>query len=259
MRKESAVLYPDFTYPLNVYAHIATREEGGLTYLHYGFFERPDEPIAAAQERSTAMLLERLPPPPARLLDVGAGVGTTLAKLAAAGYRATGITPDATQVAFIRSRFGASLDVRAVEFEQLPYGERFDAVVFQESSQYIDSEALFAKAAAITAHVVVFDEFALQPVAHPGALHSFQNFLAAAARYDFRVTEDLDVSAKAIPTVDYIVTRIPRFREELRNDLGVTDDQVDSLIESGERYRDLYVRGVYGYRVLQFRKGSSLI
>src|SRR5205823_5833786 len=96
------IAYRDFYYPLNVFMHILTREEGGVRYLHYGLFEQPDESIDAAQERSTELLLSRLPPPPARLLDVGVGLGTTLARLRELGYDAEGITPDAKQAAMAR-------------------------------------------------------------------------------------------------------------------------------------------------------------
>ncbi|HYV41690.1 MAG TPA: hypothetical protein VEO02_07875 [Thermoanaerobaculia bacterium] len=52
---------------------VLTLEEGVAHSMHYGLFERGDESIATAQERSTALLLERLPPPPCRLLEVGVG------------------------------------------------------------------------------------------------------------------------------------------------------------------------------------------
>src|SRR5882762_1270818 len=56
--------YRDFFYPLNVFMHILTHEEGGVDYLHYALFESGTERIGAAQERSTELLLSRLPPPP---------------------------------------------------------------------------------------------------------------------------------------------------------------------------------------------------
>src|SRR5437667_8962894 len=96
--------YRDFIYPLNVFMHILTHEEGEVRYLHYGLFQRADEPIAAAQERSTELLFSRLPPPPARLLDVGVGLGTTLERLTRLGYDAEGITPDEKQAALARGR-----------------------------------------------------------------------------------------------------------------------------------------------------------
>jgi len=244
-----APAYSEFYYPLNVFMHILTHEEGAATYLHYGFFESPNEPIAKAQERSTAALLERLPPPPIRLLDAGAGLGTTLRKLQALGYRVTGITPDAKQIAAI----GDGVDVRCVAFEAMPEDETFDTVIFQESSQYIDSDALFAKAAKLTRHVVVLDEFTVR--AEEGAsLHALDRFLAAARANGFELVEDLDVSAKAAPTIDYFSQRFPRYRNALQSDLALTDAQIDSLIDNGVRYRDFYDRGVYAYRVMQFRR-----
>lgn len=229
--------------------HILTHEEGDVTYLHYGFFENESDSIARAQERSTEMLLARLPPPPARLLDVGIGVGTTLSRLTRLGYQALGITPDEKQIALVRERFGDAVRVDCIRFEDVPAAP-YDAVVFQESSQYIDSEALFAKAAELTSTVIVLDEFALEPIDKVGALHQYSAFIEAARRHGFEIAEELDVSEQAAPTVDYFIARLPRWRERLIADLGLTDQQVDDLIESGRHYRDLYRRGVYGYRVL---------
>lgn len=237
--------YRDFYYPLNVFMHILTHEEGGVRYLHYGLFTHPDESIESAQERSTELLLARLPPPPARILDAGAGLGTTLVRLAQLGYDATGITPDAKQIAMIGSR----APVECVRYEDYDAGP-FDAIYFQESSQYIPADAIFTCARA--PHVIVLDEFSLKPVDFPGALHSFAAFLDTAERHGFRLIEEADLSAQAAPTIDYFNVRLPRYRDRLVADLGLTNEQVDELIASGHRYRALYAEGTYGYRLLQF-------
>ena len=240
--------YRDFYYPLNVFMHILTHEEGGVSYLHYGFFERDGETMREAQERATAALLRRLPPPPARLLDAGSGVGTTLARLTKLGYDALGITPDEKQVAVVKSRIGAP-NVRCIRFEDLEPSD-FDAVIFQESSQYIDSSALFAKARELTRHVIVFDELAMVPA----ALHSYDDFMRAAAAHGFEKVEEIDVSDQAAPSVDYFNARLERYRDLLIADLGITNEQVDALIAGGVEYRDRYAAGDYVYRVLQFRR-----
>lgn len=235
--------------------HILTHEEGGATWLHYGLFEYEGEPLAAAQERSTELLLSRLPPPPARLLEVGIGLATTLRRLALAGYDAEGITPDASQIAMVRARYGDALRVHCARFEELRASE-FDVVVFQESSQYIDSEALFSRAATLAPHVLVLDEFALRPLNEEGALHSREAFLAAASRHGYALTEELDLSAKAAPTMAYFTDRIPRYRARLIRDLGITSEQIDDLIVSGARYRQRYEDGTYGYRLMCFRNAE---
>jgi SAM-dependent methyltransferase len=242
--------YRDFYYPLNVFMHVLTCEEGDVAYLHYGLFERPDESIRAAQEHSTELLLDRLPKPPARILEVGAGLGTTLARLTRLGYDATGITPDEKQIAIVRARYGDDVYLEQVAFEHFP-PRPFDAVMFQESSQYIEPRALFAKAAEITSHIIVLDEFALNS---SGSIHPLESFLAAAANGGFRKVEDVDLSTKAAPTIEYFMRRLPRYRSTLIADLGLTDQQIDDLIVSGAKYRDSYASGAYVYRLLQFMK-----
>jgi cyclopropane fatty-acyl-phospholipid synthase-like methyltransferase len=246
--------YRDFYYPLNVFMYVLSHEEGGVRYLHYGLFDSAADTIAEAQERSTELLLEHLPPPPARILEVGIGLGTTLARLSRSGYEAVGITPDVKQIEMVRARHGDLVRAEVAAFESYGGSGPFDCVLFQESAQYIDSTALFRRAAELTAYVLVADEFALQPVAEPGALHSREKFLAAAGDAGFKVVEEIDLDDRAAPTVDYFRARLPGYRDELVSALGLTPQQVDDLIASGERYRDLYRRGVYGYRLIALKR-----
>ena len=249
--------FRDFPFPLNVLLTVLEREEGSanVVAMHYGLFEAPGESIAAAQERSTALLLSRLPPPPARLLEVGIGLGTTLVRLAAMGYAVEGLTPDPAQAAAARSRFGESIGVHVAPLEMFETESRYDAVFFQESSQYIESGALFRQVRALAApgaRVVVLDEFALGPVDKPDALHRLDQFLEAARREGFRLEEELDVSRQAMPTIDWFLERIPRHRRAIEESLGVTGEQLDGLLASGRDYRALYESGAYGYRLLRF-------
>lgn len=253
-RMAEAVVYRDFYFPLNAFLHILSHEEGAARYLHYGLFERENEPILHAQERSTAMLLERLPPPPARILDVGVGLGTTVATLRRLGYDAEGITPDEEQIVAVEQRYGDQVVVACAAFEGFTGRAPYDAVLFQESSQYIDSDALFNAAAAITRHVIVLDEFAVGRVDPSGALHDFDGFLEAAASHGFRKIEEIDVSKMAAPTIDYYMQRIPRYRDSLITQLGLTAEMLDDLVERGHRYRELYANGTYVYRLLQFKR-----
>jgi SAM-dependent methyltransferase len=237
--------YRDFHYPLNVFMHVLTLEEGHVDALHYGLFERDDESIAAAQERATDLLFSRLPPPPARVLDAGCGLGTTLARLLRAGYDAEGITPDEKQIAFA----DPDLPIRCTRFEDVEGS--WDVILFQESSQYIDSEALFARAEACAPRVIVIDEFTLHQTPE-ATLHTLRGFLEAAERHGFTKTEDLDLTDKAAPTIDYFNQRLPAARRSLLADLHLDGQQIDDLIASGIRYRQFYRDGVYGYRLLQF-------
>lgn len=247
--------YRDFPFPLNVLLNVLTREEGHAENMHYGLFEAAGDSIGAAQERSTALLLSRLPPAPGRLLEVGVGLGTTLARLTGQGYDAEGITPDAVQAAAARERFGDSLRVHTTSLEAFETRGTFDIVIFQESSQYIECETLFGRVRSLSspaATVVVLDEFALAEIDRPQSLPRLDRFLAAAARAGFLLQEELDLSGPAAPTVDYFLERIPRHRAAIESELAVTAAQLDGLLESGAAYRDLYRTGAYGYRLLRF-------
>ena len=229
--------------------HIIAHEEGRVLYLHYGLWSEPNDTLWTAQERSTEVLLSRLPPAPAAILDVGIGLGTTLGWLAVKGYSAFGITPDEHQIEMVRQKY-EGVPVRRAAFETLDAeGRTFDAILFQESSQYIDSEALFAKAATLAPRVLVLDEFALEPLEEEGALRSRAGFLAAAERHGFTITEEVDYSKEAAPTMDYFTDLIPSYRDRLIADLGITSQQVDELVVSGAKYRQRYANGIYGYRL----------
>jgi cyclopropane fatty-acyl-phospholipid synthase-like methyltransferase len=251
--------YREFPFPLNALLLVLLREEGRVEAMHYGLFEREGEPIGAAQERSTALLLSRLPAPPCRLLEVGIGLGTMLGRLLSLGYQAEGITPDARQMAVARSRFGDRFPAHAVGLEGFRTEARYDAIVFQESSQYIDSATLARRArelAAPGAVLVVLDEFALGEVRKADALPRLDRFLACAAGEGFRLEEQLDLSRQAAPTVDYFLSRIPSHRAEIEAELGVGPAELDALLTSGAAYRELYRTGEYGYRLLVL-KGRS--
>ncbi|HVR38396.1 MAG TPA: hypothetical protein VMU84_04820 [Thermoanaerobaculia bacterium] len=247
------IAYRDFYYPLNVFMHILTHEEGDVAYLHYALFESSDESIGAAQEHSTELLFSRLPAPPASILEAGIGLGTTLARLTRGGYDAEGITPDEKQIAMVRAEYGDALRVHCAPLETFAANRTYDVLLFQESSQYIEANRLFERARELALRVIVLDEFALRPVDFEGALHSRERFLAAASAHGFEVVEEIDLSEKAAPTIDYFIARLPRYREALIADLGITNEQVDDLIASGARYRGLYREGTYGYRFLDLR------
>jgi SAM-dependent methyltransferase len=247
--------YRDVLYPLNAFMHVLAHEEGTVDALHYGLFAAPDEGMAAAQQRSTDLILARLPPVPARLLDVGIGLGGLLRCLTTRGYDAEGIGPDPVQMRMVRERHGDAIKTVPVRFEDLDSPAPFDLVIFQESAQYIDARTLFEKAAMLTSRVVVVDEFALRPLSAPPALPDRTRFTAEASRAGFHVVEELDLSREAAPTIDYFLARLPRHRASLVRDLGLTEHDVDHLLISGRLYRDRYHAREYGYCLFDFRVG----
>lgn len=103
-----------------------------------------------------------LPAPPARVLEIGCGRGELAARLADAGYDVTAIDPDAP----------AGPIFRRTTLEELPEGERYDAVVARRSLHHIhDLAAAVEKLARLLrpGGVVVIDEFAWEELDAPTA------------------------------------------------------------------------------------------
>lgn len=254
----SLSFYKDFSFPLNVYAHILEKEEGRVDYLHYGLFDQDGISASEAQANSTKLLWQHLPPP-GKLLEVGIGLGTTLARLCSEGYAATGITPDASQIAYAKNRHGEDLPAVCSKLED--YFEapgQWEAMLFQESAQYVDPVDLFESASRLLVadgKMVVLDEFALRRTEnHKEGLHYLEHFLRLAERAGFSLDARIDLSLSATPTLDWLLAAVKRHSGSLRDDLGVTQDELDALEVSNIIYHKKYANGQFGYFLLSFKR-----
>jgi ubiquinone/menaquinone biosynthesis C-methylase UbiE len=119
----------------------------------------------------------QLPPPPARVLEIGCGEGELTRTLADAGYDMLGIDPAAPEGALFRR----------LKLEDLDEEERFDGVVAARTLHHVtDLEAALDKIARLLGEdgVLVVDEFAWDRLDGPTAdwFHGQRRVLAAAGR-----------------------------------------------------------------------------
>lgn len=250
-----------FSFPLNVYALLLQLEEGEARYLHYGLFEHAQMTAGEAQQRASERLWQQLPPP-CRLLDVGLGLGTSLARLSAEGYAALGISPDAAQLDWVRARHGHQLAMRCCRFEdfdELP--GQWQAMLFQESSQYIDLLELFAGAQrllSVHGELLIMDEFRLRRTAgQAGGLHELAQLRTLAGRFGFEVVCCEDLSQAAAGTVDWLLAACERQQAQLLLQLaplGVDEARLAQLQAANREYRQRYASGEYGYFLLRLRR-----
>lgn len=250
--------YKDFSFPLNVYAHILAKEEGRVDYLHYGLFDREGISATEAQANSTELLWRHLPPP-CKLLEVGIGLGTTLARLCNEGYSATGITPDASQITYAKNRYGEGLPAVCAKLENyFEAAGQWDALLFQESAQYVDPVDLFEAASRLlvaNGKIVVMDEFALRRTEnHKEGMHYLEHFLRLAERAGFFLETRIDLSRLATPMLDWLLAAVRRQSGTLRNELGVSQEALDALEASNTIYHKKYANGQFGYFLLSFRR-----
>ncbi len=250
------------TFPLNAFACATWLEEGQVNYLHYGLFDADHTSLLAAQGQSTTLILERLPDPGAQILEIGIGLGTTAARLVALGYHVIGIAPDAMQVAIAREKAGTGGQFAAVRFEDFPLtGERVNGILLQESAQYLNPTRLFSLARAwlrTGGEVLVLDQFALRRTdPSESLLHFGEDFVQHAEKQGFHLVEHLDLSAKATPTLDYLLRILVAHEKVLTHCLPIAVTELDQLRTAVAANLDRYRQGVLGYALYHFRLKSS--
>lgn len=251
-----------FSFPLNVYAYVLAMEsaDSEVGYMHYGWFDHVADSMGVAQKRATDELLAWLPPSPARLLEVGSGVGTTLELLRGKGYDLLGITPDDAQISFMLNKYGKDFPVQQISFENIQIqNNNFDCILLQESGQYIPLKYLFLHSGMLLklgGRLILCDEVLLGQPENGEYLHALTDLKSAAAEQGFKLIEMIDQTVRAAPMLKLMLVAVDKYRQELRHLLDVNDAQLDALNLSNEKYYKNYLSGKYGYVSMLFLKSS---
>jgi SAM-dependent methyltransferase len=104
-------------------------------------------PVLAAFDRARLRTLREVAPPPATLLDAGAGRGRFVAAARAAGYDARGIEPSAGAVAAARQLYGGGIEEAAIADAVVAPGS-LDAVVLWHVLEHVEDPAAALEAIA---------------------------------------------------------------------------------------------------------------
>ena len=250
------------TFPLNVYARVIELREGRVEDVHFGLFQSPDEPVQVAQQRARDVLWNVLPEP-CRMLAMGVGTGTTLARLRSAGFAATGISSDAAQVQALRARHGEAISVEQARLEEFADdADRWEALLFHDSAQHLRPMAIIEAAERLLhdgpSTMLVMGEFALErrDDTHHG-LPALGSFCAMAERHGWGLTKRMDLSPQVLPMFDYMLKGIDEFGARLMSDLRLTREQLSALAASLRRHQRLHGEGVYGYALLRFDRSAK--
>jgi len=191
----------------------------GLThssYLHYGYWEPlPTSPdiltlaqMRVAQQAYTDHLMAFIPAGIKTILDVGCGIGGNAAYLLSQGFAVEGLAPDPMQQAEFLQRTDGQAPFHLTNFEDFKTQERFDLLLFSESSQYLSAKDL-AQGSTQCLHtdgyLLVADMFRKTADYSEGIFSNCQvvtELEAALKQQGFQLVKAEDISTQIAPTID---------------------------------------------------------
>lgn len=244
----------DFLYPLNIYAWVLERFEQECKYLHFGIFNKNNETIGEAQRRSTDLLLINLPPPPAKILEVGTGTGTLLVQLRGLGYQVVGINPDKHQVDYANSQHASDLEIQVCSFESYETSMKFDVIIFQEVSQYVELERLFSKSRQLlnkSGILLIVDE--MKSTDSASHLHNIFDYSELGEQYNYQQVLNLDLTDRAMPTLHYLRHNIEKHTSLISAELELSQHDVLQLIHDINASEEKYRQREHLYCMLGFK------
>lgn len=241
--------------PFGFYHHLS-----GADDLHFGYW--PDEKqgisLSEAQHALTGLLVDLFPKPPARVLDVGCGLGATAERLHQAGYHVVAIAPSDELIAVAKKRHPGPeyltcgfLD----DHTRLNPPDRYDVVLFQESLQYFPQLIqVFQKAKTLLApkgRLILCDEVSYSPeTRRKSAVHLATDIEQSLGEVGFCVRQHRRIGLQVQRTCHEVLKLFEAKQVSLIETFGTAAKElIDHYVRGWERQLDWYGRERFGYEI----------
>ncbi|MDA8239747.1 MAG: methyltransferase domain-containing protein [Nitrospiraceae bacterium] len=263
MSEEATPLLPE---PFSFYKAVLRGD-----HLHFGLWpeDRPQLTIEEAQEEMFGRLLSYFPPPPARVLDVGCGLGYSAHLLSQKGYEVTAIAPSPELISYAQQKYGKEgvLFVESGFFDDQPVfaDGLYDVLFFQESMQYLSPLSLvMGRARRLLKEkgtLLIGDEVCYsREIKHLTAVHMSSEFTTVLSENGFKITEREKVGRQVSLTCGFIIKEFTRNFDELAASGG--KDAVEQLrhyLDGWKSQQQWYADGRMGYEIIAAKKDSFFI
>ncbi|MCB1664774.1 MAG: GNAT family N-acetyltransferase [Pseudomonadales bacterium] len=246
-------------FPLNVYAQTLALEYGEVVHLHFGLYASSDSSGAfpEAQRRAEDALCALLPPPPARIIEVGCGSGALACRLAEAGYEVLAITPLAAEFEGLSDKRRPGLLFQMGDLPDEMPAKRADVLLLQQSAQYMDPLQLFTRSGQHLregGRLLIADEFTLddsvrQVEPRPVLAH----FLRLAHRCGFSAERQRELGRQVAPGLQFFAQLLLHHRDALLDQGVATQDQLTQLQARVQEMAQQYASAHLGCTLLDLR------
>jgi SAM-dependent methyltransferase len=240
-------------------------------HLHFGLWPEgnPQMPMEQAQEEMFGRLLSYFPPPPARVLDVGCGLGYSAHLISEKGYEVTALAPSSELIAYARGKYGKDglLFFELGFFDDHPIfaDGLYDVLFFQESVQYLSPLSLVMERARRLLKekgiLIMGDEVCYsREIKHLTAVHMAADFTITLSENGFKITEREKVGTQVSPTCGFIVGAFTRNFDALAVAGGKdVSEQVRHYLDGWKSQQKWYADGRMGYEIIVAKKDLYFI
>ncbi len=259
-------------FPANIYANAIQLAYGSVEYTGYGVavpacgaadggggeVAQTAVDIPAAQRHVARLLLERLPAAPARVLEVGCGLGTLARQMTACGHRVTAISDDPFEVQHLEG-----LPAHCVRLEDFTTAaERFDVIVLHNSAHYIPALKLLGKARDLLrpgGQLLMADIF-IQNDEEPAAerLPVLKHFQQLAQRMGFQLQHQQQFDAQAGGCLGRLLLHLKDLQDELQGICRISQADFQQLLAALERSQEDLRSGRHIYALLDFTSPATV-
>ena len=242
-------------------------------HLHFGYWpeDRTSLSLEQAQGQLFELLLEQMPESPAKVLDVGCGLGFSAYRLSEKGYEVTAIAPSSELIHYAEAHYGHG----TVRFEVAGFldGDEcnfmsvtFDAILFQESLQYLHPldqvfqtarRLLTSKGKLIVCDEMVYDHKILEYT----AVHPHQSVLRKLKEAGFCIVFQEAVGNRVQHTCTEMIQRFDQCRNELIRTIKAPDtaDRVAHYKQGWQSQKTWYEANKMGYELITALKDDLIL
>ncbi len=220
---------------------VAAQQLFQIEDLHYGFWDLDENKDLGSWEKAqlkhTQFLFKYINKfiddrNTSKLLDVGCGIGITTKKLLDEGFYIDGLVPYKWMADYAKNLTQEYLkhnktSIFECKFEDFPINtnKKYNLIFFSESYQYVNmikSFDVIEKILSKNGKIIIFDFFKKDNIEGESPLgggHSIGSFYNILKKYNYEITEDIDVTKNLSPNLklvnDMIIDRLIPFSKTL--------------------------------------------
>jgi SAM-dependent methyltransferase len=255
----------DLPQPFGFYRVITGGDE-----LHFGYWTDPEDnfTLPEAQQALTALIFSRLPPAPARILDVGCGLGATAQLLHEKGYEVVAIAPDVNLIEYAK-KYHQGPEYIACGFlelsQELVQEDSFDLLLFQESLQYFpDLHSVFIRTKQLLkaqGKLLICDEVSYHPKTREhSAVHLAADIEAIFAQMGFFVRHHQRLGEAVTLTCDWVARGFAENRDYFLSLFGeVIAPEIDRFYHGWLMQGQWYRQHLFGYELWELEPSPYTI